>query len=105
MLGWLRLAAECASRPNLATNDGSSGTVPGIYSGHLVETGDRTFRLACYSIAPGVSVRGSLRLTTYGPPLAFQGLLTVGGRSAAQGSLGLVGGSLRGTLGGKRVGG
>ena len=52
-----------------------------------------------------MSVRGSLRLTTYGPPLAFQGLLTVGGRSAAQGSLGLVGGSLRGTLGGKRVGG
>ena len=89
----------------LATSDGSSGTVAGIYSGHLVETGDRTFRLAGYSIAPGVSVSGSLRLTTYGPPLAFQGLVTVGGRSAAQGSLGLVGGSLRGTLGGKRVGG
>jgi len=89
----------------LATNGGSSGTVAGIYSGHLASTGARTFKLVGYSIAPGVSVSGSLRLTTFGPPLAFQGLLTVGGRSAAPGSLGLVADSLRGTLGGKRVGG
>jgi pimeloyl-ACP methyl ester carboxylesterase len=88
----------------LATNNGSTGSVAGIYSGRIVETGDRTFKLVGYSIAPGVSVSGSLRLTTFGPPLAFQGQLTVGGRSAAHGSLGLAGGSLRGTLGGKRVG-
>jgi hypothetical protein len=89
----------------LATNDGSSASVAGIYSGRLVPTGDRDFKLVAYSIAPGVSVSGSLRLTTYGPPLAFQGQVTVGGRSAAAGSLGLVGDSLRGSLGGKRVGG
>jgi pimeloyl-ACP methyl ester carboxylesterase len=89
----------------LASNDGSSGTVAGIYSGRLVQTGSRTFKLVGYSIAPGVTVSGSLRQTSTGPPLAFEGLLTVGGRSAAQGSLGLVDGSLRGTLGGKRVGG
>jgi pimeloyl-ACP methyl ester carboxylesterase len=89
----------------LASSDGSSGSVAGIYSGRLVQTGSRTFKLVGYSIAPGVTVSGSLRQTSDGPPLGFQGLLTVGGRSAAQGSLGLVDGSLRGTLGGKRVGG
>jgi hypothetical protein len=89
----------------LAWNDESSGAIAGIYSGRLVPTGSQTFKLVGYSIAPGVTVSGSLRRTSAGPPLAFQGLLTVGGRSAAQGSLGLVDGSLRGTLGGKRVGG
>jgi len=39
-----------------------------------------------------------------GPPLRFEGFLTVTGPRAAGGVLGLKSGSLRGTLGGKLVG-
>jgi len=40
-------------------------------------------------------------LSKFGPPLVFQGALTVGGTAAARGILGLSGASLRGSLGGR----
>jgi pimeloyl-ACP methyl ester carboxylesterase len=80
-----------------------SPVVPGIYGGKL-SAGQRQFTLSRYSIAPGVTVTGTIRLTKTTLPLSFQGTLTVGGRSAATGILGLDGTSLRGTLGGRLVG-
>jgi hypothetical protein len=51
-----------------------------------------------------VTLTGTLKLSKLGPPLAFQGAVTVGGAAAAHGVLGLSGASLRGTLGGRAVG-
>jgi pimeloyl-ACP methyl ester carboxylesterase len=82
---------------------GTSITIPGIFGGKLVAAG-RSFTLANYSDARGVTLTGTLTLTKLGPPLAFQGAVTVGGAAAAHGVLGLSGASLRGTLGGRPVG-
>jgi hypothetical protein len=57
--------------------------------------------LVGYSIARGVAVSGTIRITKVGPPLDFQGLVTVSGAGASGGVLGLRAGVLRGTLGGK----
>ena len=40
----------------------------------------------------------------FGPPIRFQGTVTVGGPFAANGLLGVAGSSVRGTLGGRVVG-
>jgi len=64
----------------------------------------REITLTRYAIAPGVTLTGTLRLTSTNLPLGFQGTLTVGGRSAATGILGVNGSSVRGTLGGRIVG-
>ncbi len=81
----------------------SSANVPGIYGGKL-SAGRREFTLTRYAIAPGVTLTGKIKLTSTTLPLGFQGTLTVGGRAAATGILGLNGKSLRGTLGGRLVG-
>ena len=83
---------------------GSSASVPGVASGKLIE-GGRTLTFVKYGIAPGVTLSGTLRLQKYGPPISLQGSLTVGGRFAATGLLGVLGSSVRGTLGGHVVGG
>ena len=44
-----------------------------------------------------------MALKKFGPPLVFQGAVTVGGTAAAHGVLGLSGASLAGTLGGRTV--
>ena len=80
-----------------------SPVVPGLYGGKL-SAAQREFTLTGYSIAPGVTLTGKLRLTSTNLPLGFQGTLTVGGRSAATGILGVNGTSVRGTLGGRIVG-
>ena len=77
--------------------------VPGVFSGKLA-AGRREFRLTRYAISPGVTVSGTLRVTSTDLPFKFQGTLTVAGPSAAGGILGLNGTSLRGSLGGKIVG-
>ena len=81
----------------------SSQVVPGIYGGKLSAV-QREITLTRYSIAPGVTVTGKLRLTNTNLPLGFQGTLTVGGRAAATGILGVNGSSVLGTLGGRIVG-
>jgi pimeloyl-ACP methyl ester carboxylesterase len=77
--------------------------VPGIFGGKLV-TGQRSFTLVRYSIARGVWLSGTIRLTKTTLPLVFQGTMTVGGPAASTGVLGLSSSSLRGSLGGRLVG-
>ena len=87
--------------------DGLSGTdtpVAGIYGGRLTSPSDGSINLAGYTVAQGVSLSGKLKIGKGGPPLRFEGFLTVAGTRAATGVLGLKNGSLRGTLGGKLVG-
>jgi hypothetical protein len=83
---------------------GSTSPVPGIFGGRLTSPSSTSLKLAGYTVTQGVSVSGTLKVAKVGPPLAFEGLLTVSGKRAASGVLGLKGGSLRGTLGGKLIG-
>jgi pimeloyl-ACP methyl ester carboxylesterase len=80
-----------------------SPQLPGIFGGKLV-TAARQFTLTRYAIAPGVTLTGTIRLTSTSLPLRFQGTVTVAGASAAKGILGLNGTSLRGSLGGRVIG-
>jgi hypothetical protein len=82
---------------------GASVAVPGVFGGKLV-AGARSIKLVGFADARGVAVSGTLTLKKLGPPLAFQGAVTVGGTAAARGLLGLSGASLRGSLGGSPVG-
>ena len=81
----------------------SPAPAPGLYGGK-VANGQRSITLQRYSIARGVTVSGTLRLTKTDLPFTFAGTLTVSGPGAATGILGLSGTSLRGTLGGSLVG-
>jgi pimeloyl-ACP methyl ester carboxylesterase len=83
---------------------GSTTPVPGIYGGRMTSPSGTSFKLAGYTVTQGVSLSGTIKIAKGGPPLAFEGLLTVSGKRAAPGVLGLKGGSLRGTLGGKLIG-
>ena len=89
---WLMTAGE----------SGGSATVAGLYGGQLIATG-RTFTLKSYSDARGVTLSGKVTFKKFGPPLVFEGAITVGGTAAAHGILGLSGASLAGTLGGRTV--
>ena len=82
---------------------GSSAAVPGLAGGNL-RGAPSGFTLTRYSLQAGVTVSGALRIPKGGLPLSFQGTVTVGGRLAATGILGLKGTSLKGTLGGRAVG-
>jgi hypothetical protein len=81
---------------------GDNETVPGIFGGRLVGSG-RNFRLVNYSDSRGTALSGTLTLNKTGPPLVFQGAVTVGGAAAAHGILGVTGTTVRGTLGGVSV--
>ena len=80
---------------------GSSAPVPGVFGGYFRATASADFKLVRYSIARGVMVSGTLKLKDFGPPLVFQGTVTVSGAGAAPGVLGLNKGVLHGTLGGR----
>jgi pimeloyl-ACP methyl ester carboxylesterase len=82
---------------------GGAETVPGAFGGRMVATGN-TISLRNFSDARGVSLSGTLTLKRFGPPLVFQGAVTVAGTAASHGVLGLTGASLRGALGGRSVG-
>jgi pimeloyl-ACP methyl ester carboxylesterase len=82
---------------------GASTAVPGVFGGKIAAAA-RAFTLVAYSDARGVTVSGKLSLKKLGPPLVFQGAVTVAGPAAARGILGLSGASLRGSLGGRSVG-
>jgi hypothetical protein len=83
---------------------GSNETVPGIYGGRLTSPSSSSIALAGYTVAHGIAVSGRLKIAKPGPPIVFNGVLTVSGPAAATGVLGVKGSSLRGTLGGKLVG-
>ena len=78
---------------------GSAAPVPGVFGGYFRATASADFRLVNYSIARGVAVSGTLKLKAFGPPLVFQGTLTVSGKGASPGVLSLNKGALHGTLG------
>jgi pimeloyl-ACP methyl ester carboxylesterase len=79
--------------------------VAGLYHGRIDPSGATGFKLASYSIAPGVTLSGAVHVhKNTGLPLAFDGSVTVGGSSASRGVLHVVRSSLSGTLGGKHVG-
>jgi hypothetical protein len=71
--------------------------LPGVDSGLLIAT-SKGFTLWNYSITPGVTLSGKVIVTPGGPPLAFKGVVTVGGKMAAHGVLHVSGGGLRGRL-------
>ena len=80
---------------------GSAAPVPGVFGGYFRATTSSDFTLVRYSIARGVTVSGTLKLKDFGPPLLFQGSVTVSGAGASPGVLGLSKGALHGTLGGR----
>jgi pimeloyl-ACP methyl ester carboxylesterase len=82
---------------------GASAAVPGVFGGKVLAS-DRSFTLVNFSDARGVTLSGKLTLKKLGPPLVFEGAVTVGGTAASSGLLGLSGASLRGSLGGRSVG-
>jgi pimeloyl-ACP methyl ester carboxylesterase len=84
---------------------GGNGAVAGVYSGRLLTTATRTFTLVHYSVAPGVELSGRIRFVKFGPPLQFDGVVTVGGTGAAHGLLGIAGDKVGGTLDGTIVSG
>jgi hypothetical protein len=71
--------------------------VPGIYGGRLL-TMRKAILLVDYSITPGVTLTGLVKLTKFGPPLVFKGVVTLGGAASARGTLELSGAGLRGKL-------
>ena len=78
--------------------------IAGVYSGKLVST-LRGLTLTRYGSTPGVELTGKLRIGGSGLPLKFEGFVTVGGRSAASGLLGITANKVGGTLDGTIVGG
>jgi hypothetical protein len=81
---------------------GQAVKLPGIYGG-TIAAGARSFTLKNYSIARGLTVSGTLTFIKFGPPLVFQGAVTVTGSAVSHGVLVLQGSTLTGALGGKKV--
>ena len=79
-------------------------TVAGLAGGRLApsKTG-LGFTLTKYSLIPGVELSGTLQITQGGPPLAFQGKLTVTGTRAAAGALQVSAAGVTGVLGKQKV--
>ena len=81
---------------------GESTAVGGLFGGQLVATA-RAITLKAFSDRRGVTVSGKVIFKKNGPPLVFEGAVTVAGTAAAHGILGLSGATLAGTLGGRTV--
>jgi pimeloyl-ACP methyl ester carboxylesterase len=82
----------------------STVAAPGLYSGQLT-TSSRNLSLTAYSIAPGVTITGHLKIAALTYPLTFSGKLVVAGARASLGTLTASKGHLSGTLAGKHVSG
>jgi hypothetical protein len=82
---------------------GSSAQVPGIYGGKML-AGARSIKFTGYADTHGVTISGTLTFKRFGPPLVFQGTITVGGPGAARGIVTMNGSTLAGALGGRPVG-
>jgi hypothetical protein len=99
-----RTIAEAEAAWLMGNGGGPAMTVPGLTAGKLTPVGSDGFRLVRYGIARGVTLTGSLKTAEgSGLPLKFDGLLTVGGASAARGALQLDKAGMHGTLGGRAV--
>ena len=93
---------EAEAMWNMNFPSGEAGAVAGLYGGTLTASRDG-FRLARYSIEPGVELTGTLRVTSSTPQLQFDGVVTVGGAAAPRGGCWAWGDRLGGTLGGQIV--
>ena len=82
---------------------GTSAQVPGIYGGRML-AGARTIKFTNYADTHGVTISGTLTFKKFGPPLVFQGTITVGGLGAAHGIVTMNGSVLAGALAGRPVG-
>ncbi|HEY2371295.1 MAG TPA: alpha/beta fold hydrolase [Gaiellaceae bacterium] len=80
----------------------SPNTVDGLYGGKAVATA-RGVTLTNYTVASGVKVSGKLTMRDFGPPVSFTGAVKIAGSAAAQGTLTLDHGFLRGRLGNRKV--
>jgi len=103
-LAYVRSALQEAQALWLMTSGlaGDTELLPGTFGGSMIAT-PRSFRLVNYADTRGVTLNGTLTLTGSGPPVVFQGTVTVGGAGAAPGLLGVKGASVAGTLGGVAV--
>jgi pimeloyl-ACP methyl ester carboxylesterase len=81
---------------------GESTAVGGLFGGQLIATA-RAITLKAFSDRRGVTVSGKVTFKKNGPPIVFEGAVTVAGTAAAHGILGLSGATLAGTLGGRTV--
>ncbi len=81
---------------------GDTEALPGTFGGTMIAS-PRNLKLVNYADTHGVTLSGTLTITSGGPPLVFQGTVTVGGAGAAHGLLGVKGTSVGGTLGGVTV--
>jgi hypothetical protein len=66
--------------------------------------GATSIKFANYADANGIALNGTITLKRFGPPLVFQGTITVGGPRAAHGILTMNDAVLAGALGGAPVG-
>jgi pimeloyl-ACP methyl ester carboxylesterase len=82
---------------------GGTALVPGITGGKMV-AGPTSIKFANYADANGIALNGTITLKRFGPPLVFQGTITVGGPRAAHGILTMNDAVLAGALGGAPVG-
>jgi hypothetical protein len=85
-----------------AGSSGETATIGGLFGGQLVAAG-RSITLKSYSDRRGVTLSGKVNFKRFGPPLVFEGVVTVAGTAAAHGVLGLSGTKLAGSLGGHTV--
>lgn len=85
-----------------AALSGEATSVGGLFGGQLVAI-PRAITLKSFSDRRGVTLSGRLTFKKNGPPLVFEGAVTVAGAAAAHGVLGLSGATLAGTLGGRTV--
>jgi pimeloyl-ACP methyl ester carboxylesterase len=82
-------------------------TVPGLTSGKLVPVGSSTYRLVAYGLVPGITVSGTVKIsTTVDPSLRFQfaGTITAGGKAATPGTLQLSKSGVSGRIGKRSFG-
>ena len=47
---------------------GTSERIPGVFGGYFYATSGQSFKLVRYSVARGVAVSGTIRITKFGPP-------------------------------------
>jgi pimeloyl-ACP methyl ester carboxylesterase len=83
----------------------SDTTLPGLTAGRLVPSGDSSYRLVGYGLVPGITVSGTVKVSSRQiATLDFQGTFTVGGRAAAPGTLQLTTTGVHGRIGRRSFG-
>jgi pimeloyl-ACP methyl ester carboxylesterase len=87
--------------------DVTTASEHGLYGGTLKPLkAAPSFKLKNYSLAPGVTVTGTITFAALGPPTMYKGTVHVAGPAAVAGTLTInKAGRINGTLGGRKVSG